>query len=155
MRISRFGPALVALAVVGSLALSAQPAGAAPGGGSAAGKPAPGPKAAATSRISGTVTDGSGHGYALFAKVEVVDRPDLVTWTDAVTGRYALDVVPGTYRVKVTSAYPGYVEDVGDVDASADATHNARLTVAPTCQAAGYQVAYGTPLVKEGFDAEE
>src|SRR5436309_2124969 len=59
MRMSRIGPALVALAVAGALALSAQPAGAAPGGGSAA----------------------------------------------------------------------------------------------PTCQAAGYQVAYGTPVVKEGFDA--
>ncbi|RKN21250.1 peptidase S8 [Micromonospora musae] len=59
--------------------------------------------------ISGTVTDGSGHGWPLYAKVTVVGPSGLSDYTAPANGRYSLKVPAGsTYSLKVESVYPGY-----------------------------------------------
>ncbi|MFI5607760.1 carboxypeptidase regulatory-like domain-containing protein [Amycolatopsis sp. NPDC051903] len=92
-------------------------------------------------RISGTVRDGSGHGWPVAAHVQVAGQPTTVVPTDPLTGRYALTVPQGaTYSVQVDPDYPGYLPDsapvaVGDTGAA----HDAAVKVDPvTCGAPGY-----------------
>ncbi|MFD0786023.1 carboxypeptidase regulatory-like domain-containing protein, partial [Micromonospora azadirachtae] len=59
--------------------------------------------------ISGTVTDGSGHGWPLYAKVTVVGPSGLSDYTTPSNGRYSLTVPAGaTYSLNIESVYPGY-----------------------------------------------
>ncbi|WP_446677759.1 Kelch repeat-containing protein [Streptomyces bauhiniae] len=46
----------------------------------------------ATRRVAGTVTDGSGHGWPLHAKITVDGVPGAPVWSDPVTGAYRLDL---------------------------------------------------------------
>ncbi|MFG1660064.1 S8 family serine peptidase [Micromonospora chersina] len=58
--------------------------------------------------VSGQVTDGSGHGWPLYAKVSVDGLP-VSDYTTPGNGRYSLTLPAGaTYRLKVESQYPGY-----------------------------------------------
>nr|WP_234434140.1 carboxypeptidase regulatory-like domain-containing protein [Streptomyces sp. NRRL F-5126] len=57
--------------------------------------------------VSGRVTDGSGHGWPLYARVSVGD--DASVWTDPATGAYTLPLPSDhDYTLTVTSAYSGY-----------------------------------------------
>ncbi|WP_327028499.1 S8 family serine peptidase [Micromonospora sp. NBC_01740] len=59
--------------------------------------------------VSGTVTDGSGHGWPLYAKVTVQGQSGVSDYTTPVNGRYSLKLPAGaTYDLKVESQYPGY-----------------------------------------------
>jgi N-acetylneuraminic acid mutarotase len=59
--------------------------------------------------ISGTVADGSGHGWPLYATITVAGLPGGPVYTDPFTGRYSLTVPQGqTYQLHVTANYPGY-----------------------------------------------
>ncbi|SCG16221.1 Kelch motif-containing protein [Micromonospora echinofusca] len=59
--------------------------------------------------VSGTVTDGSGHGWPLYAKVTVEGQSGVSDYTTPVNGRYSLKLPAGsTYDLKVESQYPGY-----------------------------------------------
>lgn len=103
---------------------------------------------APSATLSGTVTDGSGHGYPLYAEVKVTTPSygqvaDL--WTAPTTGKYSVNLPIGNnYTVSVTSYVDGYTP------ASASATlatggmaKNFALTVGPTCSAPGYAYAKG------------
>ncbi|MET8912218.1 S8 family serine peptidase [Micromonospora sp. NPDC004551] len=58
--------------------------------------------------VSGQVTDGSGHGWPLYAKVSAEGLP-VSDYTTPANGRYSLKLPAGaTYRLKVESQYPGY-----------------------------------------------
>ncbi|MFG2884741.1 carboxypeptidase regulatory-like domain-containing protein [Streptomyces sp. NPDC048297] len=58
----------------------------------------------ATHRVSGTVTDGSGHGWPLHAKITVDGVPGAPVWSDAYTGSYSLNLPENhTYTVRVVS----------------------------------------------------
>ncbi|MFE9959667.1 S8 family serine peptidase [Micromonospora sp. NPDC005299] len=58
--------------------------------------------------VSGQVTDGSGHGWPLYAKVSVEGLP-VSDYTTPANGRYSIKLPAGaTYRLKVESQYPGY-----------------------------------------------
>ncbi|MFE9611240.1 carboxypeptidase regulatory-like domain-containing protein [Streptomyces sp. NPDC006012] len=69
--------------------------------------------------VSGKVTDGSGHGWPLYAKITADGVPGSV-WTDPATGSYRLDLPEGhTYTLHVATATTGYQAvtkkiDVGD-----------------------------------------
>jgi N-acetylneuraminic acid mutarotase len=60
-------------------------------------------------RVSGKVTDGSGHGWPLYAKITIDGVPGGPVWTDPYTGAYHVNLPQNhDYTLHVTSAYPGY-----------------------------------------------
>ncbi|GLY98426.1 hypothetical protein Acsp02_56800 [Actinoplanes sp. NBRC 103695] len=104
-------------------------------------------------KLSGTVKDGSGHGWPLYAKVEVTGRPGTPIYTDPLTGSYSVDLpADTTYAVKATPVYPGYTPATAEaVVGTAPATANLVAKVAPECTATGYAATYGEPAVTEAF----
>ncbi|WP_162606332.1 carboxypeptidase regulatory-like domain-containing protein [Jiangella asiatica] len=93
----------------------------------------------ATAAVTGTVRDGSGQGWPLWAQVSVEGQPDATTLTDPATGEYQLDLPPGTHTVTVTSRYPGYEPVTTQVEAGA--TADVVLAIDPArCFAPGYQL---------------
>jgi N-acetylneuraminic acid mutarotase len=101
--------------------------------------------ATAMVKVSGTVKDGSGHDWPLYATVQVKGVPSSAVHTDPATGYYELSVpVDGTYTLQTTAAYPGYSAASADVTvAEAGATQNFGVKVdASTCSAAGYAYDY-------------
>ncbi|WP_037856581.1 kelch repeat-containing protein [Streptomyces sp. NRRL S-31] len=80
----------------------------------------------ATHRVAGTVTDGSGHGWPLHAKITVDGVPGAPVWSDPVTGAYRLDLPEDhAYTLRVVaddSAYRSLVRKVtvGGADQTAD-----------------------------------
>nr|WP_240742035.1 S8 family serine peptidase [Micromonospora zingiberis] len=107
-----------------------------------------------TVTVQGKVTDGSGHGWPLYAKIEVAGRPGAPVFTDPATGRYSFTVPGGTsYRLTVTARYPGYRTITRDVPvAGADVTVNVAVPVEAACVAAGYTGRFGPPLLTQSFD---
>ncbi|MGW4465467.1 S8 family serine peptidase [Micromonospora sp. NPDC004704] len=106
--------------------------------------------------VSGKVTDGSGHGWPLYAKLEVAGRPGGPIFTDPFTGRYSF-TVPGnaTYAVTTTAKAAGYAAVTKDlVLEGAAKTLDVAVPVAADCLAAGYSANLGAPLLSESFDAE-
>ncbi|MEU0968657.1 carboxypeptidase regulatory-like domain-containing protein [Streptomyces sp. NPDC005917] len=108
-------------------------------------------------KVTGTVRDGSGHGWPLYATVQVKGEPTAITHTDPKTGRYSLSLPAGnTYTLQSDALYPGYKEDAADVEVgSSDVTHDINVSVdQTTCSAAGYAFTYdGTTQTFDGTTA--
>ncbi|MFX0591428.1 Kelch repeat-containing protein [Melissospora conviva] len=105
--------------------------------------------------ISGRVTDASGQGWPLYARIEVAGTPPV--FTNPVNGRYSV-TVPGnaTYRLTTTAVYPGYRTLTTEVTvAAARRTVNIAVPVEAACAVAGYQVHFDDPLLSETFDSGE
>lgn len=96
-------------------------------------------EAAPTGTLSGTVTDGSGHGFPLYARVSVA-QTTLFTYTDPVDGTYSLDLPLDTYaQIVVDAQYPGYLQGFREVQLSGDSVEDFALPVdALSCVANGY-----------------
>ncbi|MFB9238951.1 S8 family serine peptidase [Plantactinospora siamensis] len=110
--------------------------------------------ASPTVTISGTVTDGSGHGWPLYARIEVTGRPGGPIFTNPVDGRFSF-TVPGdaTYKLTTTVRYPGYRTVTTDVAvAAANKTVNIAVPVDASCTAPGYSASLSAPLLSESFD---
>ncbi|MFJ6195927.1 S8 family serine peptidase [Micromonospora sp. NPDC092111] len=107
-----------------------------------------------TVTVSGRVTDGSGHGWPLYAKIEVAGRPGAPVFTDPVTGRYSFTVAGNTdYKLTVTAKYPGYRTVTKDLTVgSAAVTADVPVPVEAACTAAGYSGSLSAPLLAESFD---
>ena len=94
--------------------------------------------------VSGTITDGSGQGWPIYAKITVQGAP-VSTYSDPFTGHYSLALPAGsTYTIHAVSQYPGYLPTnhdvtVGDTDARADLQ---ALVDPSTCAAKGYAFHY-------------
>ncbi|MFF4246947.1 carboxypeptidase regulatory-like domain-containing protein [Streptomyces sp. NPDC001822] len=59
--------------------------------------------------VSGKVTDGSGHGWPLYARVSVEGVPGGPVWTDPATGSYNLSLPENHgYTLNIAPATPGY-----------------------------------------------
>nr|WP_234359447.1 S8 family serine peptidase [Plantactinospora sp. BC1] len=104
--------------------------------------------------VAGKVTDGSGHGWPLYAKIEVSGRPGGPVFTNPVTGAYSF-TVPGSasYRLDTTVVYPGYRPVSTEVAVGTGSkTVNIAATVLPACTAAGYTAGFSDPLLTESFD---
>src|SRR5699024_787306 len=101
--------------------------------------------------LTGTVTDGSGQGYPLYARVSVAGT-DLATYTDPVDGSYALDIPLDTYvLVNVTVQYPGYQLASEEMQLTGDSEHDFAVPVDSfSCIANGYEV--NVDGVTETFD---
>src|SRR5690606_25245767 len=80
--------------------------------------------------ISGTVTDGSAHGWPLYARIQVTGTP-VQTFTDPATGQYSLTLPAGdTFDLVFSAEYPGYADTTVTVDTSgSDQTVDVTLTV--------------------------
>lgn len=108
----------------------------------------------ATATLSGTVKDGSGHGWPIYSKITVEGVPGAPIHTDPYTGRYTIDLPKGaTYKVHVDANYPGYVSSDTSVKLTGNHTTNVSLKVDPMAGSApGYtsNVSGG----KQTFDGE-
>ncbi|MCA2215951.1 S8 family serine peptidase [Jidongwangia harbinensis] len=84
-----------------------------------------------TVTVGGTVTDGSGHGWPLYAKITVAGPGGVSDYTNPVNGRYSLALPAGaTYSVTVDPQYPGYQTVTKDVVVGTrNVTHNVAATV--------------------------
>jgi subtilisin family serine protease len=104
--------------------------------------------------VSGRVLDGSGHGWPLYARIDVAGRPGGPIFTNPATGAFSFEV-PGstTYRVTTTAQYPGYQVKTEDIAVgTTNLTRDITLTVAPACVAPGYRVNLSSPILSETFD---
>jgi hypothetical protein len=95
--------------------------------------------------LSGRVTDGSGHGWPVYAKVTVRGRPGGAVYTDPATGHYEVDVPQDRDEtVTITPVYPGYSSRVASVHVgNRDTIADYQLSVdTTTCTAPGYTYRY-------------
>jgi N-acetylneuraminic acid mutarotase len=104
--------------------------------------------------VTGTVTDGSGHGWPLHASIVITGDPNGPVWTNPSTGAYSVALPENaTYALTVTTDLPGYqvVNDTVTVGTS-DVTHNISVPVLPSCTAPGYALQYTNSVLSENFD---
>ncbi|WP_406369722.1 carboxypeptidase regulatory-like domain-containing protein [Streptomyces sp. NBC_01550] len=60
-------------------------------------------------KVTGKVTDGSGHGWPLYAKITIDGYPHGAVYTDPKTGAYSVDLPEqADYTMHLTPVYPGY-----------------------------------------------
>jgi carboxypeptidase family protein len=109
--------------------------------------------AASAAPLTGTVSDGSGQGWPLYARVEVVGSAIGATYTDPVTGRYSLELPANqTHTIRYTALVPGYTpEERALTIVDPGATENVLLATDGSCTAPGYQQV--TPPSPQGFDS--
>lgn len=91
--------------------------------------------------ISGTVSDGSGHGWPLYARIDIAGYPFGPIFTNPFTGTYTADLIQDfPYVFHVSTVAPGYNPEVRSVTPPAGgATENFSLSVDfATCNAPGY-----------------
>ncbi|MEU6852658.1 carboxypeptidase regulatory-like domain-containing protein [Actinacidiphila alni] len=96
-----------------------------------------------THTVSGKVTDGSGHGWPLYAKITADGVPGGPVFSDPATGDFSLTLPQGsTYALHVSANYPGYkTVDKNVTVGTADQTANVSVPVDPSSdQAPGYAV---------------
>jgi subtilisin family serine protease len=107
---------------------------------------------APTTTVSGTVTDGSGHGWPLDARVTVQGAPSsVVAWTDPFTGEYSFELPQeATHTLVVQPSVTGYATFTQEVEVGTEPTS---ADVAPLvlgeCTAAGYAMTSGGAGVEE------
>jgi N-acetylneuraminic acid mutarotase len=105
--------------------------------------------------LSGTVTDGSGHGWPLYATVSIPGTPLPAVHTDPFTGHYSMRVpVQSALALRVRAESAGY--RTADAQVTVGATDVGRDLAVPvddeTCAAVGYQHNYaGMPA--QPFDS--
>ncbi|GGU34288.1 S8 family serine peptidase [Nocardioides albus] len=89
--------------------------------------------------VSGTVTDGSGHGWPLYARVRANGTP-VSTYTDPATGRYSVRLPIGeTYDLSISANYPGYAPGQRQVTLTdGNASGDVSLRVESCTKAPGY-----------------
>lgn len=108
--------------------------------------------AAATGTVTGSVTDGSGHDWPLYAQVTVAGAP-VSTYTDPVAGTFTMDLPAGTYEVTVAAEYPGYLSETREITvAEGSSVEDFALAVdSVNCAAPGYTFTT-TGTVTEDFN---
>jgi hypothetical protein len=98
-----------------------------------------------TVTLSGTVTDGSGHGWPVYAKITVRGMPGGTLYSDPATGNYSVTVPQGQAEtLEISPVYPGYQSAVETTQVgSQDTVANYQLNVdSSTCTAPGYAYQY-------------
>ncbi|WP_415648506.1 S8 family serine peptidase [Stackebrandtia soli] len=106
-------------------------------------------EAAPSGSVSGTVNDGSGHGWPLYSKI-TVDGTDRVTHSDPITGEYSLDLPDGTYTLTVDPVIDGY--DNYSVEVATGTESNVSVPVADACVAPGYEFDWDALTLREDFE---
>ncbi len=106
--------------------------------------------AAPAIQVTGRVTDGSGHGYGLYARIKVT-TPDFgqvaETWTDPATGSYKLSLPKGlAYTFDTAAAFAGYTLGEAKItadDKSSTLKQDFALQIEKSCSAPGYSFVQG------------
>ena len=92
-------------------------------------------------KVSGKITDGSGHGWPLYASVQVAGQPSTQTYTDPDSGKYTLRLPANSVLdLQVTPVYTGYqatTTQVTTADRSLTEDLGVPVDVA-ACDAPGY-----------------
>ena len=99
--------------------------------------------------VSGTVTDGSGHGWPLYTRIDVAGDPNGPFFTDPITGQYSIQLpANAAYDVTFSSQLAGYqlVQQPIAVGGS-NMTQNVQMPVTPDCSAPGYSAGAPVPCV--------
>jgi subtilisin family serine protease len=113
-------------------------------------------ESAPTVNVGGTITDGSGHGWPLYAKVSVEGPGGVFDYTTPTNGRYSLKVPSSAaYSLKIESLIPGYQAVSQPITVgTGNATKNVAVPVLTgACTTApGYK--YGSDGVYETFDGQ-
>jgi len=102
--------------------------------------------------LSGTITDGSGHAWPLYAKITIDGVPGGAIYTSPYTGHYSVNLPQQhSYTLHVAPVYPGYNTRSLTVHiGTADRVLSAKAFVdSSTCSAAGY--AYSYRAAREAF----
>jgi hypothetical protein len=104
--------------------------------------------------VSGTIRDGSGHNWPLYARIDITGRPGGPVFTNPATGRYSFQVAANaSYGFSTRALYPGYQTKTEAVDVGgSNLTHDIALPVDPACVAPGYEVHLGPTVLAENFD---
>src|SRR5262249_55314211 len=105
-----------------------------------------------THTISGTVSDGSGHGWPMRAKITIAGYPRGPVYSRPYNGHYSVTLPDNaSYTLHVSSAdLAGYTSQQASVDlAGSDVTQDFALKIGSTCTATGY--AYKDTGTKETF----
>jgi len=101
--------------------------------------------------VTGTVTDGSGYGFPLYARVAAEGTP-VATYTDPETGEFSLDLPQGeAFELTVQVQYPGYLTSTVEASSGGEPLDVSVPVDAQTCTAPGYS--YVVDGVTESFDA--
>ncbi|MEV7811254.1 carboxypeptidase regulatory-like domain-containing protein [Streptomyces flaveolus] len=111
-------------------------------------------KALPRTHVRGTVRDGSGHGWPLYARIAVEGSPEAPVWTDPVTGDYDISLPKDDgYTLDITAALPGYEALSREVKLGGrPVTVDAALTADPdAATAVGYDLRRTEHA--EGFDS--
>ncbi|MEO3813728.1 carboxypeptidase regulatory-like domain-containing protein [Sphaerisporangium sp. B11E5] len=105
-------------------------------------------------KVSGVVKDASGHGWPLYARIDVAGMPGGPVFTDPATGAYDVELPVGRYGLTVKAMYPAYQQATVQVEvAGADQVKDIGLAVENTCTATGYKFTYSAPLFTEAFES--
>ncbi len=106
--------------------------------------------------LSGTVTEGSDHGWPLYATITVDGVPDGVYYTDRVDGSYAIELPAGdSYDVTVEATAPGLTPSAATVELTGAATHDVALAAdGYACTAPGYEERDRVVEYTETFDPD-
>ncbi|MDF1520301.1 MAG: S8 family serine peptidase [Brevefilum sp.] len=92
--------------------------------------------------LSGSVMDGGGHGYPLYARVSLVsDHHKPVTYTDPFDGSFSMKVYRDVlYNLEITSEIPGYqpIQETRLVFSEQNAIRDYQMPVVLSCDAPGY-----------------
>lgn len=95
-----------------------------------------------SSTLSGAITDGSGHGWPLYAKITIDGDPLGAIYTNPFTGQYLVSLPnQHTYTLHVTPVeYPGYLaKNIQVPIGTADVQQNIAVTIdQAACNAPGY-----------------
>ncbi|OLF11990.1 hypothetical protein BLA60_08115 [Actinophytocola xinjiangensis] len=108
-----------------------------------------------TVAVSGTVREGSDHGWPLYATIQAQDVPGGLTHTDPATGRYTLRLPVGAeYTVTVAGVHPGYTARTERVTVGErDLTRDVALPADPyACTAPGYRATDPDIVHTQTFD---
>jgi subtilisin family serine protease/N-acetylneuraminic acid mutarotase len=106
----------------------------------------------ARSVLRGKVVDGSGHGWPLYARIDIDGYPGGPVYTDPVTGAYSVELAQETtYRLEVTATVDGYGTGTRTLELPADpGTQDFALVATAPCDTPGYE--FGVRGLFETFD---
>ncbi|TDD67734.1 peptidase S8 [Jiangella aurantiaca] len=109
-----------------------------------------------TATLTGTVTEGSDHGWPLYATITVDGVPAGTYYTNPADGSYAIELPAGDgYDVTVEGVYPGLTPSTATIDLTGDIGHDVALVAdGYACTAPGYEERDRVAAYTETFDPD-